>query len=90
MTFPNIDLQSLPSDMELRVGTDQAERALQLAYYQVFAAIQALNYIDTEGLYPEKVVNSSNEGSFDTAIGLLVADLVASVTHFQTIFDLEP
>jgi len=90
MTFPNIDLQSLPSDMELRVGTDQAERALQLAYYQVFAAIQALNYIDTEGLYPEKVVNSSNEGSFDTAIGLLVADLVASMTHFQAIFAMEP
>ena len=90
MTFPNIDLQSLPSDMELRVETDQAERALQLAYYQVFAAIQALNYIDTEGLYPEKVVNSSNEGSFDTAIGLLVADLVASMTHFQAIFAMEP
>ena len=90
MTFPNIDLQSLPGDMELRVGTDQAERALQLAYYQVFAAIQALNGIDVDGLYPEKVVNSSNESAFDTAIGLLVVDLVASMTHFQAIFAMEP
>jgi hypothetical protein len=42
MTYPNMDLQSLPADIDLRVGTDQAERALQLSYWQIWAGVQAL------------------------------------------------
>lgn len=90
MAYPNMDLQSLPANIELRVGTDQAERALQLAYYQIWAGIQALNYIDTMNLYPEQVVNSDNESSFDTAIGNLVTDLVASMVHFAEIWAMVP
>lgn len=90
MTYPNMDLQSLPSLIELRVGTDQAERALQLSYYQVWAGIQALNIIQDGGLYPEQVVNAGDEAAFDTAIGLLITDLVASMVHFDEIWAMVP
>jgi hypothetical protein len=90
MTYPNMDLQSLPSLIELRVGTDQAERALQLSFYQVWAGIQALHIIKEGGLYPEQVVNASEESNFDTAIDALITDLVASMVHFNEIWAMVP
>ena len=90
MTYPNMDLQSLPDGIDLRVGTDQAERGLQLAYWQIWAGIQGLNNIDDLGIYPEQVVNAGDETAFDTAIGLLVEDLVASMVHFDEIWALVP
>lgn len=90
MTYPNMDLQSLPSSIELRVGTDQGERALQLAYYQVWAGIQALNNIDDLGLRPEQVINAGDEAAFDTALDNLLTDLVASMVHFDAIWAMVP
>jgi hypothetical protein len=90
MGYPNMDLQSLPSSIELRVGTDQAERALQLAYYQVWAGIQALNIIDDLGLRPDVVVAAGDEASFDTALDNLLTDLVAAMVHFDEIWSYVP
>jgi hypothetical protein len=90
MAYPNMDLQSLPDGIDLRVGTDQAERALQLSYWQIWAAIQTLHDIDTRNLYPEKVVNAGDESTFDTNITNLVTDLVASMVHFDAIWALVP
>lgn len=90
MTYPNMDLQSLPIDIDLRVGTDQAERALQLAYWQIWAGIQALNIIDDLGLRPEQVVNAGDETSFDTALDNLLTDLVNSMVHFDEIWAMVP
>jgi hypothetical protein len=90
MGYPNMDLQSLPSSIELRVGTDQAERALQLAYYQVWAGIQALNIIDDLGLRPDVVVAAGDESSFDTALDNLLTDLVAAMVHFDEIWSYVP
>ncbi len=90
MTYPNMDLQSLPTSIELRVGTDQAERALQLAYYQVWAGIQALNIIDDQGIIPEQVVNAGDETAFATALDNLLTDLVASMVHFDAIWAMVP
>ena len=90
MTYPNMDLQNLPASIELRVGTDQGERALQLAYYQVWAGIQALNIIDDQGLRPETVINAGDEAIFDTALDNLLTDLVASMVHFDAIWAMVP
>jgi hypothetical protein len=90
MAYPNMDLQSLPTSIELRVGTDQAERALQLAYYQVWAGIQALHMIDELNLRPEQVVAAGDESTFDTNITNLVTDLVAAMVHFDAIWLMVP
>jgi hypothetical protein len=90
MTYPNMDLQSLPSIVELRVGTDQAERALQLSYMQVWAAVQSLNIIDEGNLYPEQVVNAEATAAFDTAIGNLVTALVSATTYYDEIWAMVP
>lgn len=90
MTYVNMDLQSLPANIELRVGTDQAERAIQLAYYQIWAGIQGLNYLNEMVLRPEQVVNAGDEAAFDTALDNLIADLVASMVHFGEIFAMVP
>lgn len=95
MAYPNMDLQSLLRDMDLRVGTDQAERALQLAAMQVWAGIQALHYIDEMNLRPEKVQNAVGDiptalSDFDTAITALITDLVAAMVHFDEIWALVP
>jgi len=90
MTFPNMDLQSLPTTIELRVGTDQAERALQLSYYQVWSALQALNIIDQQGLYPEQVVNAGDESSFDSAMSTLLAALVAALVQYDAMWAMLP
>lgn len=90
MTYPNMDLQSLPSIVELRVGTDQAERALQLSYMQVWAAVQSLNIINEGGLYPEQVVNAGDEAAFDTALDNLITALVSATTYYDEIWAMVP
>jgi hypothetical protein len=90
MTYPNMDLQSLPAGIDLRVGTDQAERAIQLAYWQIWAGIQALKIIDTLGIYPEQVVNAGDESSFATSLDNLLLDLVAAMVHFDEIWAYVP
>jgi hypothetical protein len=90
MTYPNMDLQSLPATIELRVGTDQAERALQLSYYQIWAGVQALNIIDEQGIRPEAVINAGEEANFDTSLDNLISDLVAAMVHFDEIWSYVP
>ncbi len=90
MTYPNMDLQSLPADIDLRVGTDQAERALQLSYWQVWAGIQALKIIQDLGIRPEQVVNAGDEAVFDTALTNLLNDLVAAMVHYDEIWAMVP
>jgi hypothetical protein len=90
MAFPNMDLQSLPAIIDLRVGTDQAERALQLSYWQVWAAVQSLNFIKTSELYPEQVKNAGDEASFDTALDTLITALVAAVVEYDAIWAMLP
>ena len=90
MTYPNMDLQALPANIDLRVGTDQAERSLQLSYWQIWAGIQALNIIENLGIRPEQVVNAGDEAAFDTALDNLIADLVASMVHFDEIWAMVP
>lgn len=90
MTYPNMDLQSLPADIDLRVGTDQAERALQLSYWQIWAGIQGLNIIEDLGIRPEQVVNAGDEAIFDTALDALLVDLVAAMVHFDEIWVMVP
>jgi hypothetical protein len=90
MTYPNMDLQSLPANIDLRVGTDQAERTLQLSYWQVWAGIQSLNIIDNLGIRPEVVVNAGDEAAFDTALGNLIAELVAATVYYDEIFAMVP
>ena len=90
MTYPNMDLQSLLHVTDLRVGTDQAERTLQLAAQQLWGGLQSLNYIDDMGLYPEAVVNAGDEASFDTALDNLISDLVAAMVHFNEIWAMVP
>jgi hypothetical protein len=90
MTYPNMDLQSLSRAVELRVGTDQAERTLQLAFMQCWGGIQALNIIDDLGIRPEAVVNAGDEAIFDTALDNLITDLVAAMVHFNEIWAMVP
>lgn len=90
MTYPNVDLQSLPQVIDLRVGSDPVERALQLSYWQVQAALWAINNINTSGQYPEAVVNAGDESSFDTSIDNLQADLVAAMVHYEEIWAYVP
>jgi len=90
MTFPNMDLQSLPAMIDLRVGTDQAERALQLSFWQVWAAVQSANMIKTMALYPEQVKNAGDEAAFDTAIDNLIAALVAATVEYDAIWAMVP
>ena len=88
MAYPNMDLQNLPDGIDLRVGTDPTERALQLSYWQVWAGIQALNAIDVANSYPEAVINAAGQTAFDSAITGLVADLVAAMVHYDVIWAL--
>lgn len=90
MTYPNMDLQSLPMDIDLRVGTDQAERAIQLSYWQIWAGIQALKIIDDLGIYPERVVNGGDEVAFASALDSLIAALVAAMVYYNTILAFTP
>lgn len=90
MTYPNMDLQSLPANIDLRVGTDQAERTLQLSYWQVWAGIQSLNIIDSLGIRPEVVVNAGDEAAFDTALDSLIDALVAATVLYDEIFAMVP
>jgi hypothetical protein len=90
MTYPNMDLQSLPTDIDLRVGTDQAERALQLAYWQVWAGIRALAIIKDLGIRPEQVVNAGDESAFDSALTSLIGELNTSMVYFDTIWAMVP
>lgn len=90
MTYANMDLQSLPSVIELRVGTDPAERALQLSYYHCWSALQALNIIDDASTYPEQVINAGAQTTFATALDNLLVDLAAAVQHFEEIWVLVP
>ena len=90
MTYPNMDLQSLPANIDLRVGTDQAERTLQLSYWQVWAGIQSLNIIDDLGIRPEVVINAGDEAAFDTALDNLIAALVGATVYYDEIFAMVP
>jgi hypothetical protein len=90
MTYPNMDLQSLPADIDLRVGTDQAERALQLSYWQIWAGVQALKLIQDLGIRPEQVENAGDEAAFDTALTNLLTDLVAAMVHYDEIWAMVP
>ena len=90
MTYPNMDLQSLPDTIDMRVGTDPVERAIQLSYWQLFAALQAVNAIAEGSQYPEKVVDAGEEANFDTQIGLLVTSLSTSLSYYTTIFSYVP
>lgn len=86
MAYTNMTLSDLPAKIDLRIGTDSAEYALQLSYWQIWAAIQALHAIDSQNLYPEEVVNAGDQSSFDTAITNLVSDLTAAMVHFDEIW----
>jgi hypothetical protein len=88
MTFPNFDLQSLPVVLDTRVGTDGVERALQLSYYQIFAALQVINSINTNSMYPEKVTENDLTASFDTIIDNLQTDLTNVFVHYDEIWAL--
>lgn len=90
MTYPNMDLQSLPATIELRVGTDLAERTLQLAYYQLWAGIQGLKIVDDLGTVPEVVHNAGDDVTFATALDDLLTDLVAAMVHFDAIWAMVP
>ena len=90
MTYPNMDLQSLPAVIDLRVGTDAVERALQLSYWQMYAALQGVHAIDEGTQYPEQVVNAGEEVAFNAAIVTLKAALVAAGAQFDVIWALVP
>lgn len=90
MTYPNMDLQSLPATIELRVGTDPAERTLQLSYYQIWAGIQGLKIIDDLGTVPEVVHNAGDDSAFATALDNLLTDLVAAMVHYDAIWAMVP
>jgi hypothetical protein len=90
MTYPNMDLQSLPANIDLRVGTDQAERTLQLSYWQVWSGIQSLNIIENLGIRPEVVINAGDEAAFDTALDNLIAALVGATVYYDEIFVMVP
>jgi len=90
MTYPNMTLPGLPDVIDLRVGTDQAERSLQLSYWQVFAGMQALQFVIEGGLYPENVVNAGAEAAFDSAIATLVSSLSAADAQYKIIWALVP
>jgi len=90
MTYPNMTLPGLPDVIDLRVGTDQAERSLQLSYWQVFAGMQALQFIKEGGLYPETVVNAGDEGIFDTALNTLITALSAADAQYKAIWAMIP
>ena len=88
MTYPNMYLQSLPAVIDLRVGTDPHERALQLSYWQVFAALQAVDAIVDNGWYPEAIVDAGEEANFDTEVGTLLTALTSAITQYNAIWDL--
>lgn len=90
MTYPNMDLQSLPRNMDLRVGTDPAERMLQLAYYQWFAGLQAVQGLIDGGQFPQRIIDGGDQAGFTTALGLLRDDMVAAGVHFTTIWAYTP
>lgn len=91
MTYPRMDLQSLPHwETDTRVGTDDVERQIQLAYWQFIAMLQAAKAISDGSQYPETVVNAEEETAFDTAVTNLLTDLTAAGVHFDEIFALVP
>lgn len=90
MTYPNVDLQSLPFH-ELEVGTDPVERAIQLAYAQCWAALLSIDAIyngGTTAQYPERVVGSTEQGNFDTAVAGVRTELSSAVAYYKTIMAL--
>lgn len=90
MTYPNVDLQSLPFT-ELDVGTDPVERSLQLAYTQCWAALMAIDAIyagGTTAQYPERVVGATEQGNFDTAVAGVRTELSSAIVYYKTIFAL--
>ena len=86
MTYTNMDLQSLPRGTDLRVGTDNVERSLQLGYWQAFATLQTIYAIESGSQYPEKVVAAGDETSFDTAITNLKGELTSAIGYFDEIW----
>jgi hypothetical protein len=88
MTYPNVDLQSLPF-LELEVGTDPVERALQLSHAQVWAALLAIDNIYNGGStaqYPERIVGSTEQTNFDTYVDAIRTALVTASTNYKLIF----
>jgi hypothetical protein len=49
-----------------------------------------LNIIDNLGIRPEVVVNAGDEAAFDTALGNLIAELVAATVYYDEIFAMVP
>lgn len=90
MTYVNMDLQSLPQNIDLRVGTDQAERALQLSFWQCWGAVQGLQIIKDLGLYPELVINAGDQAAFDTALDNLITALVGATVYWDEIWAMVP
>ncbi len=90
MTYPNMDLQSLPDSIDLRVGTDAVERTLQLSFWQAFAALQGIGAIQAGSQYPETIVQAGEEAAFDTAIDNLVTAFTTVQTQFNAIWALVP
>ena len=88
MGYPAMDLQSLSQAVDLREGTDLAERTLQFSFIAVNAALQALNVVDDLGTVPEVVHNASQDAAFATALDNLITALVSAMTYFNTIWDL--
>jgi hypothetical protein len=90
MTYVNMDLQSLPQNIDLRVGTDHAERTLQLSYWQCWGGIQGLQIVKNLGLVPEIVVNAGEEAAYATALDNLITALVGATVYWDEIFALLP
>ena len=89
MTYPNVDLQSLPF-LELDVGTDPVERAIQLAFSQCWAALLSIDAIyngGTTAQYPERV-STEEESAFDTAVAGVRTELGSAVAYYKTIMAL--
>lgn len=90
MTYPATDLPNLPGGTDLRVGEDPVERDLQLAYWQVTAALGSIQSIINGSLYPKKIVDGALTGSFDTEAAAVSAALVTAVAEYKDIFELTP
>ena len=95
MTYPNMDLQSLPDVIDLRVGTDPVERTLQLSYWQVFAALQGTHWVNANPQLPEKVEQAIDAGTvteaqFNTAISELETALTTAVAKYEEIWKMVP
>lgn len=86
MTYPANDLASLPASTDLRVGADPVERDLQLAYWQVQAAMRTVINIIDNSLYPKLIVDGGDETSFDTEIEDVRDELISATAEFVALF----